>query len=58
MFKYNLVQEFQDLVRCDITNSFCAEFLAKFGKDCLVSRNRIFFVNSICDNPARVFPLA
>ena len=32
--------------------------LAKFGKDCLVSCNRIFFVNLTCDNPARVLPFA
>ena len=45
-----------DLARSDAINGFCSEVLAKFGKDCLVSRNRIFFVIWTCGNPARVLP--
>ena len=53
----NSVQKIQDLVRCDAIDGFSTEFLAEFSKNRLVGRDRIFFVNWTCDNPARVLPL-
>ena len=54
----NSIQKIQDLVRCDVIQGLFAKIVTKFGKDRLVSRNRIFFVSWTCDNPARVLPLA
>lgn len=53
----NLVQKFQDLVRCEAIQGYFTEILAEPGKDRLICPNRIFFVNWTCGNPARVFLL-
>jgi len=53
----NSVQKIQDLFRCNAINNFFTEFLAEFAKNRLVSRNRIFFVNWTCGNPAKVLQL-
>ena len=46
-------QEIQNVVGVKFRQIIIAKFIAEFGQDRVIRPYRIFFVNLLCDNPAK-----